>query len=94
MYLSQSEKEKIIEVLKEEGVRTASVFGSYARGEADEESDLDLIVEFDGKKSLMEVSRLERELSDKLGVDVDLMTEESLHPLIADRVEDEKVLMA
>lgn len=58
------------------------VFGSYARGEATSKSDIDLLVEFKRQKSLMELVSIERELSEKTGVKVDLLTEKSVSPHI------------
>jgi len=45
--LSKGTKEKIISILKEHGAKKISIFGSYARGEATNKSDLDIIVEFE-----------------------------------------------
>jgi uncharacterized protein len=49
-----------------------AVFGSMARGVAKPESDIDLIVRFSNRKSLLSVVRLERELSEAMGRKVDL----------------------
>ena len=49
-------REKIIEILRRNDVKKASFFGSIVRGEMTEESDVDLLVEFEGKKSLMDLS--------------------------------------
>lgn len=55
------------------------VFGSYARGEEDETSDLDLLIDFDQKIDLLEIIGLEQELSEILGVKVDLVTRRSIN---------------
>ncbi len=68
------------------GVSYAGVFGSVARGEAGATSDIDILVRLDRPMSLLELIHLERELSEKVGRDVDLVTEDSLHPLIRDEV--------
>jgi len=94
MNLTESDKEAIIRLLGREEAAKVSVFGSYARGEADVDSDVDILVEFSDEKSLMEVSKIERELSEELDMDVDLVTEKALHPLIAERIETREVLMA
>ena len=60
------------------------VFGSTARGESNQESDIDLLVKFAEKKSLLGLVRLERELSEALGRKVDLLThvtQYGRHPL-------------
>ncbi len=60
------------------------VFGSTARGEATEESDLDFIVKYAKPKSLLAVVKLKRELSDFTGKKVDLLTEAAISPYIRD----------
>lgn len=81
--------EKIVGTLKKEGVKRIEVFGSYARGEERADSDLDIIVEFSGRKSLLEIVRIERELSETLGVKVDLLTEKSISPYLIERIKKE-----
>lgn len=62
------------------------VFGSAARGEDTEESDIDLLVEFTEPKSLLDLVGLEQEFEDALGRKVDLVTTGSLSPYIRDQV--------
>jgi predicted nucleotidyltransferase len=81
--------EKIIEFLKNEGAKRISVFGSYVRGEEKRESDIDIIVEFSERKSLLELVRIERELSEFLGIKVDLLTEQSISPYLIDSIRKE-----
>lgn len=87
--------EKITSFLKKEGATKISVFGSYARGEEKAESDIDILVEFSNTKSLLTLVRIERELSDFLGVKVDLLTEASISPYLIDGIKNEaKVISA
>ena len=82
--LKKHEKE-----LKEKyGIKEFGIFGSYLRGEAKEESDLDILVEFkpDAKISLLEFVELENYLSDLLGVKVDLVEKSALKPRIGKRI--------
>jgi predicted nucleotidyltransferase len=87
-------REEILEALKaelpslwrEHAVHRIAVFGSYARGEQDEASDLDLLVEFSGPVDLLEFIGLELHLTDLLGVKVDLVTPDALRPLMRDSV--------
>ena len=65
------------------------VFGSYARGEQHPESDVDINVRFDGPVTLFDLVRLENELTGRLGVDVDLVTRDSLKPRIESRTTDD-----
>jgi len=75
------------------GIKEISIFGSYLRGEAKEESDLDILVEFkhDAKISLLEFVELENYLSDLLGVKVDLVEKFALKPRIGKRILSEVV---
>ncbi len=67
-------------------VKTLAVFGSYLHQNEDEESDLDLLVEFRQTPTLFQFIRLENYLSELLGVEVDLVMKDSLKPSIGERV--------
>ncbi len=54
------------------------VFGSFARGDNDADSDLNILIRFKDRISLLHLVEIEQELSDKLGVPIDLVTENSL----------------
>ncbi|HEX29536.1 TPA: hypothetical protein ENG04_05590 [Candidatus Poribacteria bacterium] len=81
--------EKISQMLKNEGAKRIAVFGSYARGDEKPGSDIDIIVEFSDRKSLLELVRIERELSEILGIRVDLLTEKSISPYLIDMIKRE-----
>ena len=81
--------EKIAQSLKNQGARKIAVFGSYVRGEEKPGSDIDIIVEFSERKSLLELVRIERELSEVLGIKVDLLTEKSISPYLIDTIKKE-----
>lgn len=68
------------------GVSYAGVFGSFARGEAKETSDVDILVRMEKPMSLLQLIRFERELSQEVGRNVDLVTEDSLSPFIREEV--------
>jgi predicted nucleotidyltransferase len=70
-------------------IQTLEVFGSYVRGDEKEESDLDLLVTFDQVPSLFRFVELENELSDELGIKVDLVMKNSLKPTIGKRILEE-----
>ena len=61
-------------------VRSLGVFGSYVRHEERPDSDLDVLIEFDETPSLFEFIQLEHELSDLLGVRIDLVMRDALKP--------------
>jgi predicted nucleotidyltransferase len=73
---------RLIEVCRQNDVSMAAIFGSMARGESRKTSDIDLLVRFSRRKSLLAVARLERELTEALGRKVDLLTEPALSPYI------------
>jgi predicted nucleotidyltransferase len=54
------------------------IFGSYARGEQNQESDLDILIQFKDRMSLLTLVQIEQGLSDELGIPIDLVTENSL----------------
>jgi len=67
------------------------IFGSYARGEQESDSDLDILVAFDKPVTLFDLVRLENELAEEFGIEVNLVTKDSLKPRIETRVRDELV---
>jgi hypothetical protein len=88
----KSLKRIIIPILKRNDVIKAGIFGSYARGEQKKRSDLDILIKYGKKrKSLLDLVRLERELKESLGKKVDVLTYNSLHPLLKERILKEEV---
>jgi predicted nucleotidyltransferase len=81
--------EKLIQICQQNDVAMIGVFGSMARGEATEDSDIDLLVKFSKGKSLLTLVRLEREISTALDRKVDLLTEAAISPYLRDRIRRE-----
>ncbi len=79
-------RDKIVGVLRKHGVKKASLFGSIVRGELKDESDIDILVEFEGRKSLLDLAGLKIELEDMMKRGVDVLTYNSLHPLLKERI--------
>jgi len=77
---------KLIEICRQNDVSKIGVFGSTARGEANEQSDIDLLIEFSRRKSLLAVVALERQLATALGRKVDLLTEAAISPYLRERI--------
>jgi len=77
---------KLVEICRQNDVSMIGVFGSMARGEATEQSDIDLIVEFSKRKSLLALVALERQMSETLGRRVDLLTEAAISPYLRDSI--------
>ena len=89
----QGIQRKIVPILKTQGVLKAALFGSVVRGEAKKRSDIDILVRFSGRKSLLDLVRLQFILEDKLGRKVDLLTYDSVHPLLKDIIlKEQKVI--
>jgi predicted nucleotidyltransferase len=73
---------EVLRIAHRFGARDVRVFGSVRRGQATDESDLDLLVRFRRGSDLFDQMRLERELAKLLGRKVDVVTEAGLHPLV------------
>jgi len=86
--------EKISSFLKKEGVTKVAIFGSYAREEERPESDIDILVDFSETKGLLTMVRIERELSEFLGVKVDLLIGGSISPYLIERIKKEAKLIS
>ena len=82
------------ELLQAFGVARLSLFGSFARDEGRDESDVDLLVEFNRPIGLFEFARLQRQLGELLGHRVDLVTPAALKPQLRDRILHEAVIAA
>ena len=85
---------KIVPILKRYDVKRAALFGSFVRGEQREDSDIDILVEFKDGKSLLDLAGLKIELEEALGRKVDVLTYNSLHPLLRDKIlQEQKVIL-
>jgi predicted nucleotidyltransferase len=84
-------RRKVDGTMRRRGVARAGVFGSVARGEATEGSDIDFLVEFERGRSLVDLAGLRLDLRDILKRDVDVATPNSLHPRLRARILKEVV---
>ncbi len=75
------------------GVKEIGIFGSSVRGDQREKSDVDVLVDFTSSVSLLTFIHLEHELSDLLGVKVDLVMRTALKPRIGRHILEEVVLL-
>ena len=90
----KSHLQKSIEILREQrsrlveqyNVATLEIFGSHVRHEERKDSDLDVLVTFTKAPSLLKFVRLENQLSDLLGIKVDLVMKDSLKPAIGKNI--------
>lgn len=76
----------ILRLAEQRGARNLRVFGSVARGEAKEDSDLDLLVDWEPGRSLLDHAGLVEDLQELLGMKVHIGTEKSLHWYVRDRI--------
>jgi uncharacterized protein len=84
--LRAGRREQILRLARRRGARILRVFGSVARGEATESSDLDLLVEWEPGSSLLDHAGLVQDLQELLGMKVHVGTESSLHWYVRDRI--------
>jgi len=85
-------KKQIVPILKSQDIIKASVFGSFVNGEASENSDVDILIEYnkDNKKTLFDFVGLKFDLEKELKRKVDLLTYDSLNPLLKDIILNEQ----
>ena len=86
-------RDRILQLAKQYGAYNVRVFGSVAKDEADEKSDIDFLVEMQPGKSLFELGGLLMELQELLGYPVDLVTEKGLKSRIREQVLQEAKLL-
>ena len=84
-------KGKILPILKKYGVTRAGIFGSVVRGEAREDSDIDILVEIESRMSLLDFVGLKLELEEALGKPVDLGEYSEIKPIIKKQILEEEV---
>jgi predicted nucleotidyltransferase len=83
--LRHSKRDEILRIANKHGARNVRVFGSLARGENSPSSDLDILVDLDPHRTLMDLGGLLMELQDVLQVRVDVATEDMLRPKVRER---------
>ncbi len=86
-------RQEILALATRHGAKSIRVFGSAARGEADEQSDVDFLVEMEPGRSLMDMGGLLMDLQELLGCKVDVVSEKGLRPRIRERVLKEAMLL-
>ncbi len=84
-------KEKVLPILKMGGVTRSAIFGSYVRGDNKEDSDIDILIDLPRGKTLFDLVDLQMKLGEALGKKIDVVTYNSLHPLLKDRILAEQI---
>ena len=82
----QDRRDEILRLAAGHGARNVRVFGSVVRGEADATSDVDLLIELDPDRSLLDRIALMHDLEDLLGCKVDVVNANALHWTVRDRI--------
>jgi predicted nucleotidyltransferase len=78
-------RQEILDIVRRYRARNVRIFGSQVRDEQTEDSDLDLLVEFETLNLIDRIS-MKQDLEDLLGLNVDLLTEENLHPAFREQI--------
>lgn len=89
----QNIKKKIIPILKRYDIKKAAIFGSFARGEAKKNSDIDLLVKIEKDISLLDFVGLKLEIEETLGKKIDLVEYNTLKPFIRERALKEQLVI-
>jgi hypothetical protein len=82
----RSRRAEILDVARKHGARNVRIFGSVARGDAGPDSDVDILVELEPGRGLLDHAALMLDLTELLGCKVDVVTDRGLRPRIRDRV--------
>jgi len=79
-------RDEILTIAARHGARSLRIFGSIARGDARPDSDVDVLVELEPGRSLLDLVAIKQDLEDALGRPVDVVTERALSPYLRQRV--------
>ena len=87
----KTKRNDILRLASQHGAHHVRVFGSVVRGEAGQTSDIDLLVQMDSGRSLLDLIELTQELESVLQRKVDVLTDEGLSPYLKERIQAEAV---
>lgn len=82
----KSLRNRILKLAKKHGAKNVRVFGSVAKGTAKSAGDLDILIELESGRSLLDIVALKQDLEDLLGCNVDVVTEGALSPYIREEI--------
>jgi predicted nucleotidyltransferase len=91
MNIQELKKKREISVVERNGGSKVRIFGSLARGEGLTESDVDILIELDPGRSLLDILAIKQDLEDLLHRNVDVLTESAVSPYIKDDILSEAV---
>jgi predicted nucleotidyltransferase len=87
----KDKRQEILRVAASHGARNVRVFGSLARGEARPDSDVDILIQLDPGRSLLDLIAIKQDLENLLGCAVDVVTEAAISPYMRDQVPKEAI---
>ena len=86
-------KQKILPILRDYGAEKVALFGSCVRGEMEEKSDIDILVDIKADISLLDFVGLQQKIEEALGREVDLVEYDTLKPLLREKILKEQVVL-
>ena len=89
--LLQSKRSEILQIAALHGAQEVRIFGSVARGDARQDSDIDFLVGMEGGRSLLDLIELGQDLEELLHCKVDVLTDGGLSPYLEQRIHAEAV---
>jgi len=87
----KTSKKKALPILKQAGVTRSAIFGSYARGENNQDSDVDILIDVPRGTTLFDIVELQTQLENKLEKKVDLVTYRSINPQLRESILNRQV---
>lgn len=91
--LMKNYRTTITSILKQYGVKKASIFGSHARGDNVKQSDVDLLIDLPEGMSLLKLADMKMDIEEHIQKEVDIATYRSIHPLLKEQVLQEQVIL-
>ena len=84
-------RDDILRIVTQNGAANVRVFGSVARGKAEPESDLDILIELESDRSLLDLIAIKQDLEELLECKVDVLTEAAISPYLRERILNEAI---
>jgi predicted nucleotidyltransferase len=91
--LKKKIRESIVAILSGYDAERIAIFGSYARGEAGNKSDIDILVRFARPKSLIQIVQIEDEIKKSIHMNVDLVTEKAVSPYLEGTIHRDEMVI-
>ena len=91
--LIRKKRENILKIAKSHGATNIRIFGSYARGDEQAGSDIDLLVELEPGRSLLDIIAIKQDIEDMINRRVDVVTAGALSPYIREEIVKEAIVL-